>query len=377
MLGLATTAPGLEGVTERELSRAGADPVEAPLDHRGVVAYEVDDPAIFVDLLETARTVHRAGPVLARGRVDPTDPWTDLARLVDQTPVEGWFSTGPFAVRGHRRGEHPFTSMDVAAHVGDRLHDHLKTELGTRPEVDLDSPHAMVRVHVDDPGRVCLWLDLAGPASLHRRGHRVYSHRAAMKPSLACGLLELMNWEGQGPLADPMAGGGTVLVEAAWKACGLSPIALRDDLLAQHVPCLPRLEVPDLDVDECPRLLWGDHASNHLDGARANVERAGLNGRVEFYVDRARALPEHVTEAAAIATNPPYGIRSSEEDQLAKSYRELLQAAEAALAEEGRLGVMTPLVDRVEAAAEPTRLEVTDRREVLHGGLTIALLVLS
>jgi tRNA (guanine6-N2)-methyltransferase len=377
----ATIAPGLAPIAAQEAARVGLQRVD-DLDNAGWIAFQADGTGAVLEALGRLRTVHRLGVVLAAGRVDPEEPWAELGELVATIDAERWFGEGPFAVRGHRTGEHPFTSMDVAAHVGDALHDHLEAELGTRPAVDLEEPEAILRAHVDDDGRVRLWLDLAGQAGLHRRGYREYDHPAGMKASLAAGLLELADHEGTGPVADPMAGGGTLVVEAAWRTLGVSPMALRaDELLAWNAPALASRreelgEPPALaDRGDPPAFVMGDHAPNHVEGAQANLEAAGIRELVTTYAGDADELPTQVGDAELVVANPPYGIRSGE-GSLAAPYRRLLTGAVESLGSDGHLGLLTPKADLVRRLADELGLSVEADRSVRHGRLTIRMMAL-
>lgn len=369
-------------IVHQEARRLGIKPVRDQLDNAGWARFRIDDPTDLLGALGRLRTVHRLGVILAEGKVNPTEPWEELDGLVDTIAVADWFGGGPFAVRGHRTGEHEFTSMDVAAHVGGALHDHLEAELGHRPAVDLEAPDAILRAHVDDDGHTRLWLDLAGQAGLHRRGYRAYDHPAGMKTSLAAALLELADRKDTGTFADPMAGGGTLPIEAAWRSLDAACPRLRGrDLLAWNAPVLAEHREQTvaswsrrLQVEDARPIVLGDHAPNHVEGARANLQRAGLEAIVDTYVGDVEELPKHVQAAQMVAANPPYGIRSGE-GPLEETYARLMQAAGHALGEKGCLGLMTPKADLVERLAEEQGMRVKEKLEVRHGRLTIALLV--
>jgi tRNA (guanine6-N2)-methyltransferase len=377
----ATIAPGLEPVVRAEAERVGLSPVDDELDNAGWTAFEADGTAGLLAALGRLRTVHRLGVVLAADQLDPADPWPGLGALVEAIDAERWFGEGPFAVRGHRTGEHEFTSMDLAAHVGDVLHDHLQAELGTRPAVDLEEPDAILRVHLDDAGHTRLWLDLAGQAGLQRRGYRAYDHPAGMKASLAAGLLELADYRAEDPFADPTAGGGTLVTEAVGRALGLSPMRLRgDELLAWHAPALADhrkdLGQPEAFVDreQAPAFVLGDHAPNHVEGAQRNLEAAGVADLVDTYAGDASELVDHVDEAELVVANPPYGIRSGE-GSLTDTYRDLIDAGIASLADDGRIGLLTPKADLVHRIADERGLTVAEDETVKLGRLSIHLLV--
>jgi putative N6-adenine-specific DNA methylase len=121
-----------------------------------------------------------------------------------------------------------------------------------RPNVELDDPDvplvAMVLGHEGAGGNgasISLYKSLAPPGSLHKRGYRRNSamHKAAMKESLAAGLLLQAGWREKAEQAkakasqnnnnhplivvDPMAGSGSLVLEAAMMAADIAPALMR------------------------------------------------------------------------------------------------------------------------------------------------------
>jgi 23S rRNA G2445 N2-methylase RlmL len=120
----------------------------------------------------------------------------------------------------------------VAAATGGRRVGHHRTDQrrtnqrrggGARSSVDLDDPDLALHLHLGG-GEASLSLDGSG-GSLHRRGYRAAMGLAPLKENLAAGLVALTGWDGTVPLADPLCGSGTLLIEAARLALGLAPVA--------------------------------------------------------------------------------------------------------------------------------------------------------
>jgi 23S rRNA G2445 N2-methylase RlmL len=381
----ATVAPGLEPTTRRELDRHGAAAVEVPFGGNGLVAFEVADHEAGRALLHELRTVHRLGPLLDAGRADPEDPFADLTHAVERVDWTPWIGedTG-WALRAARHGDHPFTSVDLERRVGGALDDLLQRRRAARPPVELDDPDATARLHVGDDGGYALWLDLVGQASLHRRAWKTYEHPAAMKPTMAAALAVELDWTPGARLADPTAGGATLPIEAALLELGASPARGRvDDLLVRRVPRWRDLDPPaaatldpDPPPDVDPWLVVGDRAPAHVEGARRNLEAAGLLETARVVEDGAAALAEHVDAAGAVVANPPYGLRSGDGD-LAGTHRALVEQADRALGSGGRLGVITARGALVREAAEGAALAPRVDRAVHHGRLRVRLMVLA
>ncbi len=386
--GLVTTAPGLEPVLREELVDAGADPISPGPPGRGILAFETADARATAELAGRLRTAHRIGHHLVDGRVELEDPWPAFQTLVEEADLAPWLDLdSAFAVRCTRWGEHAFDSMDVEREVGAMVFERLERAHGARPTVELDDPDVVLRVRVGPEGRAVLWVDLVGYRSLHRRGYRTYQHHAAMKGSLACGLLDLMGYDG-GDIVDPMAGGGTLGIEGLWQAHGIPPIALRrDDLTLWGTPrfreadrdaLLPVPRLPDT-TGEPPRAraVLGDIHPPHVQGLGTNAEAAGVAGAIDPYVGDISTLADHVERTRWLVANPPYGMRSSSPREVERVYRVLFEQARHVLADDGRLGLMTPLDELVIGQAEAHGFQVAARRPVMHGRLAIELFVLA
>jgi putative N6-adenine-specific DNA methylase len=105
--------------------------------------------------------------------------------------------------------------------VKNALVDLQRQQFGRRSSVDLDAPDRSFHLHLGG-GQASLSLDGSG-ASLHRRGYRAAMGLAPLKENLAAGLIALTGWDGSVPLADPLCGSGTLLIEAARLALGRAP----------------------------------------------------------------------------------------------------------------------------------------------------------
>ncbi|MEO5679514.1 MAG: hypothetical protein ABIS47_07595, partial [Acidimicrobiales bacterium] len=67
----------------------------------------------------------------------------------------------------------------------------------------------------------------AGGDPLHRRGWRLATAKAPIRPTVVAAALRTIGWAGTTPLVDPFCGAGTIAIEAASLAAGLAPGRLR------------------------------------------------------------------------------------------------------------------------------------------------------
>jgi 23S rRNA G2445 N2-methylase RlmL len=357
---LATTNDGLESVAGDELEeRLGLD---AAVHHRSVVEFDGNREDVY-DLHRRSRTCHRVLEVLVDAPVAGLEAVYDRAREVD---VAAHLPFEPFGVDGTRHGDHEFTSVDVAERVGQAVIDGYRESTGRRLPVDLDDPTVRLEAYLYDD-RFTLAVDLTGD-SLHRRPYRVCEHDAPLRGTLAYSMLRLADYDPCDRLVDPMAGSGTVPIEAALAATERTP---RPDL-DPAFEALPRydaeafrerraahdpLEADAVGVDVEAR----DDRDKWLRCARVNREAAGLADVVDVVEADAR---EASVAADRVVTNLPFGIRVSED----------LRALSGAFVERLRAGNVARLVAlTTKPALLP--LDPDERHDIPYGRIDATVVV--
>jgi putative N6-adenine-specific DNA methylase len=168
----------------------------------------------------------------------------------------------------------------------------------------------LVRI-VDD--QVELSLDSSGEL-LHRRGYRTAVAAAPLRETLAAGVLRLLEWDGTQPLADPLCGTGTFLLEALLLAGERAPGLHREFAFMAwpgYRPGLWQALCAEARRRERPILTTisgGDAAAEPLMAARANLERLDLAGSVALVQLPLAEQPVHLGSGLVLC-NPPYGRR--------------------------------------------------------------------
>ena len=126
-------------------------------------------------------------------------------------------------------------------------------------DVDADAPDIVFvarRAGTPESRRTVVGIDIGGGAR-HRRGARVAAGPAPLRETMAAQLIMLSRWDARSePLVDPMAGGGTIPIEAAGLAVGAAirhPSQLPFHRLAAFAG-LPN-ETPDLFPGRCRGFL--------------------------------------------------------------------------------------------------------------------------
>ncbi len=199
---------------------------------------------------------------------------------------------------------------------------------GVTAEVDGESPEVVFvarRAGTPESRRTVIGIDI-GLGARHRRGARVAAGPAPLRETMAAQLIMLSRWDARvEPLVDPMAGGGTIPIEAAGLAVGAA-IRSPTDLPFRHLVAFDGLPAtaPDLFPGTVPRILALDIDAERIPAMVGNLRAAGLTGsshedsivigrkdvRTLVPADVAAMLPAaRAMKPGVFCFNPPYGVR--------------------------------------------------------------------
>jgi len=330
---IAVVPPGLEESAAAELAALRA--VEPRLLRRAV-SFRCD-PATLYRLHLQARLPFRILRELARFPCHNRDDLYDgIQGAVDW---EQWLPPER-SFRVDASGSAPGLNHShySALQVKNALIDWQRRRWGARSSVDLDNPDLSLHLHLGG-GLASLSVDGSG-SSLHRRGYRPAMGLAPLKENLAAGLIRLTGWDGSVPLADPLCGSGTLLIEAVAMALGrpagldaatgeARDLALRhwrdfDSALWQQEVEAARAACRTTLADGRPLapVLGCDADPQVLEQARSNAEAAGVMPWLALSGGDCRDFEPPVGPPILVC-NPPYGERIGAGDDLEQLYADL------------------------------------------------------
>jgi len=317
---IATCSRGLEDVLRSELAALGHAEAKCG---RGMVSFRGDLEAVY-----TANVSLRTGiKVLRQLAEGPGATREALYELAAAVPWEEAFTRGrTFAVESAGRSPGFRNTAYASLVVKDAIADRLRARWGFRPDVERRSPEIAVHVHLAGES-AGIALDSSGEPLSHR-GYRPMGGPAPLAETLAAGVLLLAGYDGAQPLLDPMAGTGTIAIEAALIATRTPPGARRSfacERWAGHDSAL-LARVRERRLDErrpapCP-IVAGDREPRAVAAMKRNSVAADVRGSITFVANDARELTLP-GEGAMIVTNPPYGERLGNLAELRTLYREL------------------------------------------------------
>lgn len=312
---LATAPLGLEALVEREVKELGYTVVSVD---NGRVFFLADGLGIARCNL-WLRTADRVLLVVGRFRAETFDelfegtkalPWPDLIPRTARFPVDGRSQKSQLSSVPACQA---IVKKAIVASLQTRYHESWFEESGPdyRIEIVLQKDEAM------------LTLDTSG-AGLHKRGYRTSTGIAPIKETMAAALVLLSRWGGHRPFADPLCGTGTIVIEAAMIAANMAPGMQREfaseafDWVGAKAFETARQEAEDSeDRATAPAfpLVGSDIDSRALRMAEEHARLAGVSRLIEFRTQDVQSFVP-VAEYGCIVTNPPYGERIGDQEQV-------------------------------------------------------------
>lgn len=176
---------------------------------------------------------------------------------------------------------------------------------------------------------VTVGLDTTGE-SLHKRGYRKLVAQAPIAENLAAALIMLTPWNGGRILVDPFCGSGTIPIEAAMMAANMAPGRNRsftaqtwEHVVGGTVWQDAREEAEELiDFTIKPDIQGYDIDDHMVSIARENAKLAGVDQMIHFQ-RRDVAQLSHPKKYGFIITNPPYGERLQDKENMPALYRRI------------------------------------------------------
>ena len=157
--------------------------------------------------------------------------------------------------------------------------------------------------------------------------------KAPIEETLAAGLIRLTPWKKDRILVDPFCGSGTFPIEAAMMGANIAPGRSRtfaasnwDNIIPSSVWKETFEEADDL-VDLTVKMDIQGYDIDPLivKAARENAKRAGVEHLIHLQQRPIHKL-RHPKKYGFIITNPPYGERMEEKEDMPILYREIGEA---------------------------------------------------
>ncbi|ANU48426.1 class I SAM-dependent RNA methyltransferase [Enterocloster clostridioformis] len=313
---------GMEAVLKKEILDLG---YEISLVEDGRVTFIGDDEAICranVFLRTAERVLLKAGSFKAETFEELFQgtrniPWEDFI------PEDGKF----WVTKASSIKSKLFSPSDIQSIMKKAMVERLKKRYGVTwfPENGASYP-LRVFLYKD---MVTVGIDTSGE-SLHKRGYRTLTSKAPITETLAAALILLTPWNRDRILVDPFCGSGTFPIEAAMMAANMAPGMNRSFLAEEWRNVIKRKcwyeamdEAGDLVEEDVQVDIQGyDVDGDIVKAARSNAQSAGVDHMIHFQRRPVSAM-SHPKKYGFIISNPPYGERIEEKENLPALYREI------------------------------------------------------
>ena len=311
---------GMESVLKREIDDLGYDITEVS---DGRVTFFGDEEALCranVFLRSAERILIKIGSFHAETYEELFQGTKDLP-WEDYIPADGKFWVAKAASIKSKL----FSPSDIQSIMKKAIVERLK-EIYKINWFEEDGASFPIRVFLMKD-EVTVGLDSTGE-SLHKRGYRKLTAQAPIAENLAASLIMLTPWNKDRILVDPFCGSGTFPIEAALMAAGIAP-GMNRSFTAQTWPHIVGRQIwkdtfeearEGIDLTVRPDIQGFDIDDHMVSIARENAKLAGVDKLIHFQ-RRGVAELSHPKKYGFLITNPPYGERLQERDEMPALYR--------------------------------------------------------
>ena len=311
---------GMESVLKREIDDLGYDITEVS---DGRVTFFGDEEALCranVFLRSADRILIKIGSFHAETYEELFQGTKDLP-WEDYIPADGKFWVAKAASIKSKL----FSPSDIQSIMKKAIVERLK-EIYKINWFEEDGASFPIRVFLMKD-EVTVGLDSTGE-SLHKRGYRKLTAKAPIAENLAASLIMLTPWNKDRILVDPFCGSGTFPIEAALMAAGIAP-GMNRSFTAQTWPHIVGRQIwkdtfeearEGIDLTVRPDIQGFDIDDHMVSIARENAKLAGVDKLIHFQ-RRGVAELSHPKKYGFLITNPPYGERLQERDEMPALYR--------------------------------------------------------
>ena len=313
---------GMEAVLKREILDLGYEIAQV---EDGRVTFLGDAEAVCranIFLRTTERILIKAGSFRAVS-FEELFQGTKAIAWEDYIPPDGKF----WVKKAGSVKSRLFSPTDIQSVMKKAMVERMKQAYGREVIPETGSSYPLrVFLYKD---QVTVGLDTTGE-SLHKRGYRKRTSKAPIEETLAAALTMLTPWRKDRIFVDPFCGSGTFPIEAAMIAANIAPGMNRSFLAEDWKELIPRkcwYEAMDEAAELVDDTVSVDIQGYDVDGdivrsARANAQAAGVEHLIHFQ-QRAVAELSHPKKYGFIITNPPYGERLEEKENLPALYTQL------------------------------------------------------
>ncbi|MEM5814993.1 MAG: THUMP domain-containing protein [Candidatus Aenigmatarchaeota archaeon] len=325
---LLTCDPGLEDIAEMEIREKICNvKISRFFNFQGKIIVETDNSKQLFNLHSIHHIIKLKNEFyLKEASIE------EIKKFLDKIEIEELKDAESFRVTSQRYGNHNFTSIDMQKLCGEVF----LSKYGKK--VSLKNFDLNIRFDlIGNFGYIGIQLT---KNSLYKRFKKIFHHTAAIKATLAYGMIRLAEVKESNSFLDPMCGSGTIVMEAA---------ALFKDKV---------------------KIYGSDLFEDVIEKAKENAKLNNLDRYIEFKVADATRLEEKYSEIDRIVTNPPYGVKLGKRKDLKSFYFKFLESSSRILKNDSRMVLIILRADMFRIIIQRSKLfKVVHERVVESGGI--------
>lgn len=317
---IATTTFGLEAVARRELEDLGYENIRV---ENGKVHFEGD----FSDIAKTNLWLRTADRVLVNMGEFKATTFDQLFEGTKKLAWDKWIpEDANFIINGKSINSKLFSISDSQSIVEKAIVEKLKEKYDDIIWFDKTGPRYSIEVSLLKD-IATLTIDTSGDG-LHKRGYRERAGAAPIKETLAAAMILLSFWNKDRVLLDPFCGSATIPIEAAMIGRNIAPGLDRKfdaekwvNMDSKYWTDARKDAFSQMDNDSKLKILAYDIDPIVLETAKDNAYNLGLEEDITFFEKDMRDI-EIEDDYGVLITNPPYGERLGEEDEIEELYKD-------------------------------------------------------
>ena len=317
---IATTAFGIEAVTKREPEALGFEDLKVMDGRVDFKGYLRDIPKANIWLRTADRLLIKMGEFKALS-------FDELFEKTKALPWDEWIpEDGNFIIEGKSVRSKLYSISDSQRIVEKAIVEKLKTKYKSDW---FEKTGVTYKIQVGLLKDIAtLTLDTSGQG-LHKRGYRDRAGDAPIKETLAAAMILLSYWNKDRPLFDPFCGSGTIPIEAAMIGKNIAP-GLDREFVSEGFANIKKeywLEerkkaFEAIDNDVRLNIMGCDTDKRSLLRSRDNAANLGLEDDIRFFMKDMREV-DILDDYGVVITNPPYGERMGEREDIKQLYKDL------------------------------------------------------
>jgi len=253
-----------------------------------------------------------------------------LYRAVSKIPWEDHLQVkGYICVTSHIQNRYILDTRFGNQKVKDAIVDRMFSQCGERPDSGPKRDQSVVYLHWVNSD--ChLYIDTSGE-TISKHGYRRIPFKAPLRESLAAALIKATRWKPGVPLINPMAGSGTLAIEAAMMACNVAAGLNRENFGFMHLKEYQE-ELWVALKDEARKQVRNDFETNFfvndfsleaLRAAKKNATWAGVVSALDFHHGDFTQVKIPKGQPGVVILNPEYGARMGQIEQLSETYSKI------------------------------------------------------